>query len=70
MLCPNCGSFTSNPNGHNAWACISILKERNLRLQKQVTILEDQINEVKADLHATEAVLEMELVTNCKKRSF
>ncbi len=70
MLCPNCNSFTSNPNGHNPWACISILKERNLRLQNQVTILEDQINELKADLHATEAILEMELVASCEKRSF
>lgn len=70
MLCPNCSSFTSNPNGHNPWACISILKERNLRLQNQVTSLENQINELKADLHATEAILEMELVEGSEKRSF
>ncbi len=60
MICPNCNTFTNYPKGHkdNPWACITILKDRNTRLQNQVIELESQVSELKANLHATEALLE------------
>lgn len=66
MICHNCNSFTNNPRGHqeNPWACIAILRERNNRLQNQVVKLEEEINELKADIHATEALLEVEAQCN------
>ncbi|MBI4850957.1 MAG: hypothetical protein HY819_03925 [Acidobacteria bacterium] len=62
MICPNCNILTSNSKGHmeNPWACIAILKERNIRLQNQVVELQMEVEELKADLHATESLLEVE----------
>lgn len=65
MICPNCSSFTNHPKGHmdNPWACIAILKDRNTRLQNQVVELENQVLDLKADLHAIEALLEVEVIS-------
>ncbi len=61
MICPNCNTFTNHPKGHtdNPWACIAILKDRNTRLQNQIIELESQVSGLKADLHATETLLEI-----------
>lgn len=63
MICPNCNSFTNSPKGHseNLWACVSVLKERNLKLENEIEGLKNEVAELKADLHATEALLELEM---------
>ena len=65
MFCPNCNMFTNNPKGHtdNPWACIAVLKDRTNQLQNKITKLENQLEDLKADLHATEAMLDLDLST-------
>ncbi len=65
MFCPTCNMFTNNPKSHleNPWACIAVLKDRNIQLQNKVIELEHQVEELKADLHATEAMLDLDLAS-------
>lgn len=52
----------------NPWACIAVLKERNNRLQNQVIELQEELDEIKADIHATEALLEVKVQHNVRDR--
>ncbi len=54
MRCKDCGIETINlkAHGENPWACINALKQKNARLIERIEQLE-------ADLHATEAIMEV-----------